>query len=588
MVNLTLPNYIIKVSAVEVTTKSDEDLVGEVVSKFLKSVNREIPKKYKYLFTDLTEATSINVYGGDSAREGDYDPTEQEKDAEEREEIIERLKRTSQTVQVDPLHAIMITKGILDGEYSDKIINAAREEIKEITSLGDLGIFAQEIEELINNEIEKYLDKLSKSEVIRKGEGGMYIMPIIDNPEVVNLLKNNAARYEVEYIEKGEIKTESYTNYEEVVKFVNEKSVQFFCGLSELLEIKTGTTGLLDAPRRVAQHGKRGGGSSLPYLGGITRRIVPKIAEIDVERKLKFSSIIQVIEDYYNKPLTNPEMLFEDDRPSFYFDKCFKDFPEILESSATMLARKAIKMDAKPILEPIDYKNIKRLVDIIRRDQDVEYGPTLIRLFESASESYVNLWSGVSITSKEGTKPIRNLTTKVDTVLGDVLYEIAKESLSENEIEGEVFADRPLKYWKEQQDNNNYQLDNPLILLESPEWKDTIETTTVRGMKSNYRELISTLKQGSPKLSGPITDALLQATDIIRKMSDKKTFYSNLDYGDINDISYAINVVHRNYNVDIYGIDIYNILKSQSSFNDISDKFGLSEDIVYTIKALFR
>ena len=590
---LTLPNYVIKVSPVEVTTKSNEDLIGEVVSKFLKSVNREIPEKYKYLYTELDESKPVRrterTYGGDDNREGDFDPTAGDEDVEERERVAERLERTSQEVQVDPLHAIIVSKGVLDGEYSDDIINTARTEIKALTEMKDLGVFLNELNELVDNKIESYLDNLSKTGIITRGEGGMFNMPILDNPEIIKLLENNSARYEVEFIRNGRKESNNYTDYRKAVEFVNTQTNKFFCELAKLLEVKTGTKTMMSRPPKPAQlSGRKGSGTSQQFLGGVTRTSIPKIAEMDVDKRLNFSDIIQVIEEYYNKPLTNPEMLFEDDKPGFYTMDCFKDFPEILESSMTMLARKAIKMDAKPIIEPIDYKNLTSLVNIIRRKEDIEYGPTLLRLFEAASESYVNLWAGVSIATKEGKKPMSDLADRVDTVLGDVLYEIAKNDLTENELAGEIFANNPITYWNKRQEEKNYQLDNPLILLESPEWKQFIDSTNVRGMKSNHIDLISTLKEGGPKLAGPITSAILQATDIIRKMTNKKIYHSNLDYTEVNDIAYAVDLIYKNYNVDIYGIDIYNILKSQSSFNDISQKFNLSEDVIYTVKGLFR
>ena len=90
------------------------------------------------------------------------------------------------------------------------------------------------------------------------------------------------------------------------------------------------------------------------------------------------------------------------------------------------------------------------------------------------------------------------------------------------------------------------------------------------------------------KLTGDLTHAILNASDMIRKMNGKSVYYANLDISDTDDISYVINLIEKEDNIDIYGIDIYNILKSQSSFNDIADKNSLSSEIIYKIKGLFR
>ena len=38
----------------------------------------------------------------------------------------------------------------------------------------------------------------------------------------------------------------------------------------------------------------------------------------------------------------------------------------------------------------------------------------------------------------------------------------------------------------------------------------------------------------------------------------------------------------------IYGVDIYSIVPSQSSFNDIAKTHGVSDEVIYKIKGMFR
>ena len=81
---------------------------------------------------------------------------------------------------------------------------------------------------------------------------------------------------------------------------------------------------------------------------------------------------------------------------------------------------------------------------------------------------------------------------------------------------------------------------------------------------------------------------MLEATDIIRKMNNETIYKAKLDISDIDDISYVVDLIEKENRIDLYGIDIYNIVKSQSSFNDIADKLGLSTEVVYKVKGLFR
>jgi len=61
-----------------------------------------------------------------------------------------------------------------------------------------------------------------------------------------------------------------------------------------------------------------------------------------------------------------------------------------------------------------------------------------------------------------------------------------------------------------------------------------------------------------------------------------------MDIDDIDNLSYVINKIKKEDDIDIYGVDIYNIVNSQSSFNTIAVENGISSELVYKIKGLFR
>ena len=61
-----------------------------------------------------------------------------------------------------------------------------------------------------------------------------------------------------------------------------------------------------------------------------------------------------------------------------------------------------------------------------------------------------------------------------------------------------------------------------------------------------------------------------------------------LDISELDDIQYMTELIKKEDNIDLYGIDIYNIIKSQSSFNDIAQTYGFSTEIVYKVKGMFR
>lgn len=86
----------------------------------------------------------------------------------------------------------------------------------------------------------------------------------------------------------------------------------------------------------------------------------------------------------------------------------------------------------------------------------------------------------------------------------------------------------------------------------------------------------------------PITSALLIAHDSIRKMQGKGVVYGTLCLDNIEDMDYIINKVSNENKVEVNSMEINTIVKSLNSIFNLSQKHGVSEEIVYKIKGLCR
>ena len=71
-------------------------------------------------------------------------------------------------------------------------------------------------------------------------------------------------------------------------------------------------------------------------------------------------------------------------------------------------------------------------------------------------------------------------------------------------------------------------------------------------------------------------------------MKGETIYKAYLHLDDIDDIDYATNIIRKENNVDIFVTDIEGIVESTQSFNTLSKSFGISQDIIYKIKGLFR
>jgi len=81
---------------------------------------------------------------------------------------------------------------------------------------------------------------------------------------------------------------------------------------------------------------------------------------------------------------------------------------------------------------------------------------------------------------------------------------------------------------------------------------------------------------------------ILIAHDEIRKMNNRPIHYAYKSLEDYDDIVDTIDIVKSKYKQDVTATDITSIVIELDSFNSISKKYGLGEELVYHIKGLYR
>lgn len=85
-----------------------------------------------------------------------------------------------------------------------------------------------------------------------------------------------------------------------------------------------------------------------------------------------------------------------------------------------------------------------------------------------------------------------------------------------------------------------------------------------------------------------INAALLNAHDAIRKMQSSPIIYSNLSLHSIDHMDLVINKIHKEQRMDLTATEIDKIVKAVASYESIAKNYGLNEEVVYTVKAMFR
>ena len=85
-----------------------------------------------------------------------------------------------------------------------------------------------------------------------------------------------------------------------------------------------------------------------------------------------------------------------------------------------------------------------------------------------------------------------------------------------------------------------------------------------------------------------IENKILKVHDSIRILKGLPIYYGRGSLSSMDDIGETIDTAKRIFDVDIIGTEIVKMVEEVDSFSSISKSVGVSEEVVYFVKANFR
>jgi len=576
-----LPSYILEFKPIRI--KEYPNAVKSIIllNEYLSSIGKALPEQYKNLLPNQQIASQIETTAQFNPETGEVSPEVDPDLIDELKDAIDALEEMKEDVLVDPVFAL-INRNTGGFNVDEETIVQLRKLLKEQLSYSELDFFAEEMQELLDDDIETFIKKFEDRVT---SSSNRFYMPVMDSSDVVSFFNSiGGLTISVNYFQNGVVRSKTFTEYGKAVKFVNENSIKFFKMLSSVLKIQERRASMLSNPKT----GKREN-TNIAFRGGQTIPTSVKAPKMDEDVAADYRELLDIIDDYYNKPL-NSSYVIREDVPNFFDDKSFRDIPVLLSRNPITLTSIAMLQGIAPSVSRQDYLNIINLLTSLENPDDLVYTDLLNDKFEDALDSYVKFWALVAVVAKDGEFDLIELRDEALIILGDVLYEVAKETVSDSELNRLTFAGEPIKFLNEEMSSKNIQIRGLLPLLGQEEWKTYVKNLgeEQKGLKRAYERLLNLLKESDVKLAGDLTLAMLEANDMLRKMQGLKISMGQRDIMDIEDLDYIISKIRKEHNVDLYGVDIYKIVKSQSSFNDVANTFGLSPEIIYKIKGMFR
>tara|TARA_R100000329_G_scaffold91286_1_gene76222 strand:- start:2182 stop:4731 length:2550 start_codon:yes stop_codon:yes gene_type:complete len=620
--NITIPSYIVKTKQL-VLRKGilpNHPIVVDILEA-------------KYLgekIDDTLDREDVAEYDGDKLRGWTQGIGEQDKEyitsIEEAREDLDELTEGSfilkDTVTLDPLLSIILQNEefpvILNEEQIEqnvqKVIDKQRKDIPEENMEFNIDNL-EEIEEHMKKNLKLYEPILQDS----------YKFAIMDGPEIsiqqVKFKDLETPLFEIKVAEFVEdefiIKEEVFSDYSELVNYINEKTNEFFSFLSdEIYHPESWTKTFSDEQAYRVPHPKavKTGSGKTGRVTGEGYAIPPykKVDAVDVPANL--SNLTNVIELFYYKSLTKKRVMFND-QPNFVKNEKYMAVERKLSDDfVTRVAREIASGRSKPQFDKEIFININSFIKQLNRANFDRYKKSLL---VEAQDFIVAVSTLFKPLGRKDRKQIeRNLSAKI----GAILYSLWVDTNTNSDAIPPKFMYRRLNYWanlaekiREQGNEGQLSFVNLARYFERPEIKEYLQSDSVMGeptiigrrgeevvevRTASDKKGIEYLIYGDNGIQAnliraeshitPLQKAILDSVDLIRKMNSLPVYYGQLNINSYSDNVYTISHIRALYDVDIYATDIDTIVKSENTINELKNKLGLPKHVVYHVKGLYR
>ena len=114
---------------------------------------------------------------------------------------------------------------------------------------------------------------------------------------------------------------------------------------------------------------------------------------------------------------------------------------------------------------------------------------------------------------------------------------------------------------------------------------DTTAKAMISGSSKTHAKILNEINE-LKKME--IENKILKVHDSIRILKGLPIYYGRGSLSSMDDIGETIDTAKRIFDVDIIGTEIVKMVEEVDSFSSISKSVGVSEEVVYFVKANFR
>lgn len=338
------------------------------------------------------------------------------------------------------------------------------------------------------------------------------------------------------------------------------------------MQQKMSTGGTVVGPRggQGGEAGARGDSyvSAYPSAKGIPRELGK-----DVQKKL--DSVLEALDDYLYKPLLNPAMTLDLDF-RIKNNTAFKSIKTLSSSDFAKVYTKLVKRSNTRrgrLLRDVDLKNIQTFLKSINTP-NIEHE----EVFNAArllASSLKRIFRDKDI--------IKQYNEEMAQFLGRINLR------GQNPQQGLRFAGVPYPEFDDVTRVSRERIEATSLTVMAALKEFLLDEGNAKQISSKGSGRAKNIKQILNELrKSEIEEKILEIHDSLRILKGLPIYYGQGSLSSIDDMDSIITSSRERFNLDLTSMDIVKMVEEVDSFSNISSSVGVSEEVVYFVKANFR
>jgi|14_taG_2_1085336.scaffolds.fasta_scaffold00115_12 hypothetical protein len=606
---LRIPKYTITYSTPpSITQYSQEVSLVKLASDLVNQITGVDIEEYREIFSrgissdevDIQDETKYarNENPGDNTVSSSIDYNEQVG-----EELLVEVEEVEKMADPLTLLAAKLNKSRLyvEGDLAQKVEERVMTELSEYLESPDI---LEMVKESYLDQIKEFITEI-KSDLVKEGPYTFMILDDKKNSSILTKLKSGKEKYKftLEYYIpvtqdnniKLILKTVEKNSYMAYINSVNEMANELFDTIVEIKNILPEARFNRNVARKPfatrpgsARTASLSGGNYIEQPGEFAETLQE---ESDLTYGF-FEQLVSIFNQYYFD-IIDTRYLFEMDKPNFILSDSYKKIAALSTKTGTSVRagiRRAMVKRANINITQEDFDDLIEFFEGLKRYSQLSV-PEALNIMDKAMPVFRKLYLMDLPKSDSRRKQITGVNRNLTNYMGKLLYEIllSSQTIGANDSNNIVFGGRPITEYKDAETNISQ-----LKIFDVLEDEEFIEYAKDNALGTKLRNLKRTLRRNPLKISRRLTDkdamykAYVEALDTVKSNRGEKIYKAYFNFDDVGDVEYVLDLIHKEDKIDLYARDIEGIIKSYDSFNTLSSYYGISDDIIYKVKGLFR